>query len=71
MKQITFNVSITFSGKIQGDEEILEVANNISRSLTLTANTSGLAPNDAEISATSIEVTEPFSEIFVRVGNTL
>lgn len=73
MKQITFNVTLTFSEKIQGDEEIKEVANKIVDSLIFTANSSGLglSPDNTEIETESIKVYEPFSETVIEAKNTL
>ncbi len=56
MKRIPFTVNITFSEKIQSDEEIAEITKNIAEAIRSHVDTVGLAPDDIEGITTKIEV---------------
>lgn len=56
MKQIPFTVNITFSEKIQSDEEIAEITKNIAEAIRSHVETAGLAPEDSDAFTEKIEV---------------
>ena len=65
MKILTFTLSITFSDKIQNDDEILEVANNVATALVRQAENGLIAPESSDGYTKSVRIEERFSGIVV------
>lgn len=71
MKTQTFTVKLTFSEKMTSDEDIKEIAQNIADAIKHAADTSGIAPEEADGYTTEIEVTPQFlpeAKVTVIVG---
>ena len=58
MKQITFEVTLVFSGKIESDEERTEIRENILSALVHEAGTKGLSPEDGDVFTIRIKVND-------------
>ena len=63
MKQLTFEVTLSFSNKITNDLEIREVQQNVLDAIVSQADTAGLAPEDSDAYTTNISVFEPLNHV--------
>ena len=65
MKEITFEVTLKFSGKINSDEEIKEIQQNVLNALTSHCDEVGLSPEGSDELTTSIKVFEPLTQVIL------
>ena len=56
MKKMSFTVNVSFSEKINSDEEIKEIAQGIAEAIQSHVDTAGLAPEMSDAFTTEIEV---------------
>ena len=48
MKTITLTLNLTFSEKIETDEEIKEIVENVRKAIEYAVDTAGIAPEDSD-----------------------
>jgi hypothetical protein len=64
MKTITFSVHLTFSGKVETDDDVIrEIAKNIAESLKHTADTAGLSHEGSDEYIKEIAVSHSGTEL--------
>lgn len=63
----TFSVTLTFSDDIVGDDELMEIANNVARAIQLETNGLGISPADSDSFTTKVEVTPQFLDETVTI----
>ncbi len=65
MNEITFEVKIRFSGKLNSDEEILEVQKHVMESLVYMSDTAGLTPDESVVYSVNVQVFEPLTQSMI------
>lgn len=70
MKTITFSVHLTFSGKVETDDDVIkEIANNIAQSLKHSADTIGLSHEGSDEYVKEIAVSHSGTELTnIQIG---
>lgn len=56
MKELNFNLKITFSEKVRTDEEIETIMSNVVSAIFNEINTKGIVPDDAEYHTEILEL---------------
>lgn len=65
MKELNFNLKLTFSEKVRNDDEIEIIANNVLDALVRHINTAGITPDDADFYTENVSLSEQFSGISI------
>jgi len=67
MKSLTFEVTLTFCEKIESDDEILEVGNNILNALVgEISHGNGIAPQSSDNYTEEIQIRDPLTGIVLK-----
>ena len=63
MKKLTLVLNLEFSEKINTDEEINEVAENVRKALVHAIDTAGLSPENSDAFTTGFSITCPYNDL--------